>query len=95
MENDLTKKVVQDFIVDGRLQVVAKEQADAELTGTVQRYDRLVLTRSADSTQVPQQYKLQVAVDIDFTDLPHRQAAVDHPRPGQPDPRHGAGPQPI
>jgi hypothetical protein len=69
VENELTKKVVQGFIVDGRLQVVAREQADAELKGTIQRYDRLVLTRSNDVSQVPQQYKLQVAVDLDFTDL--------------------------
>ncbi|HTB34223.1 MAG TPA: LptE family protein, partial [bacterium] len=69
LENDLTKKVIQDFIVDGRLKVVPAAQADAELDGTIQRYDRLVLTYSADSTQVPQQYKIQIAVDVDFTDL--------------------------
>jgi len=69
LETDLTKKVIQDFIVDGRLKVVPAAQADAELDGTIQRYDRLVLTYSADSTQVPQQYKIQIAVDVDFTDL--------------------------
>ena len=63
----LTKKVVQNFIVDGRLQVVPQEQADAVLKGTVQRYDRIVLTR--DANQVPQQYKLQIAVDIDFIEI--------------------------
>jgi hypothetical protein len=63
----LTKKVVQDFIVDGRLQVVPREQADAVLQGTIQRYDRIVMTR--DVNQVPQQYKLQISVDLDFQDL--------------------------
>jgi hypothetical protein len=67
VENLLTKKVVQNFIVDGRLQVTSREQADAQLQGTVQRYDRIVLTR--DANQVPQQYKLQIVVDIDFTEL--------------------------
>lgn len=67
VENLLTKKVVQNFIVDGRLQVAAKENADAVLIGTIQRYDRIVLTR--DANQVPQQYKLQVVVDLDFKDL--------------------------
>jgi len=67
LENELTKKTVQNFIVDGRLQVVPREQADALITGTIQRYDRLVLTR--DANQVPQQYKLQLVVDIDFVDL--------------------------
>jgi hypothetical protein len=67
LENELTKKVVQNFIVDGRLQVVPREQADALLTATIQRYDRLVITR--DANQVPQQYKLQVVVDLDLVDL--------------------------
>jgi hypothetical protein len=65
----LTQKIVQGFIVDGRLKVAAHDQADAELKITVQRYDRLVLTFSNDIAQVPQQYKLQVAVDMDFIDL--------------------------
>jgi hypothetical protein len=65
----LTQKIVQGFIVDGRLKVVPHDQADGELKVTVQRYDRLVLTYSNDIAQVPQQYKLQVAVDMDFIDL--------------------------
>jgi hypothetical protein len=65
----LTQKVVQGFIVDGRVKVVPCEQADASLKVTIQRYDRLVLTFSNDISQVPQQYKLQVSVDLDFTDL--------------------------
>lgn len=64
IEADLTRRTVQEFIVDGRVQVTSPEQAQAELRGTVQRYDRLVLTR--DANQVPQQYKLQVLVDLDF-----------------------------
>jgi len=67
VENLLTKKVVQNFIVDGRLQVAPKEGADAVLQGTVQRYDRIVLTR--DANQVPQQYKLQMVVDLDFVEI--------------------------
>lgn len=67
LENELTKKTVQNFIVDGRLQVVPREQADALLSATIQRYDRLVITR--DANQVPQQYKLQIVVDLDFIDL--------------------------
>ncbi len=63
----LTKKVVDDFRQDGRLQVTGTEQADAILTGTIQRYDRIVLTR--DVNQVPQEYKLQVAVDLVFTEV--------------------------
>ncbi len=67
LENELTRHTVQDFIVDGRLSVGARDQAQAELRGIIQRYDRIVLTR--DANQVPQQYKLQVVVDLDFVDL--------------------------
>jgi hypothetical protein len=69
VENELTRKTVQELLVDGRIQVTSREQADAVLQGTIQRYDRLVLTR--DANQVPQQYKLQMVVDLDFIDLKH------------------------
>jgi hypothetical protein len=62
----LTQKTIQDFIADGRLNVVAEKDADAIVRGTLQRYDKIVLTR--DANQVPQQYKLQLIVDIDFVD---------------------------
>lgn len=62
----LTQKTIQDFIADGRLNVVAEHDADAIVHGTLQRYDKIVLTR--DANQVPQQYKLQLIVDIDFID---------------------------
>lgn len=62
----LTQKTIQDFIADGRLNVVAENDADAIVQGTLQRYDKIVLTR--DANQVPQQYKLQLIVDIDFID---------------------------
>ena len=71
LEAELTRKVVQGFNVDGRLSVSALEQADALLKGTIQRYDRLVITR--DANQVPQQYKLQVVVDLEFNDLKNGQ----------------------
>jgi hypothetical protein len=67
LENDLTRKVVQDFAADGRVQVEAKDHAQAELRGIIRRYDRIVLTR--DANQVPQQYKLQLVVDIDFVNM--------------------------
>jgi hypothetical protein len=66
---ELTKRVIQELQVDGRIHVVPREQAEAVLYGTIQRYDRLVLTR--DANLVPQQYKLQIIVDLDFVDLRH------------------------
>ncbi|MES2201640.1 MAG: LPS assembly lipoprotein LptE [candidate division FCPU426 bacterium] len=66
VDQQLGQKVTQNFIVDGRLRVVSAGEADAILQGTLQRYDRIVLTR--DANQVPQQYKLQLMVDLDFMD---------------------------
>ncbi len=58
----LTQKVIQDFIIDGRLKVRPKDKADMELDGVIERFDQLVMTR--DQNQVPQEYKLQVIVDL-------------------------------
>ena len=66
VDQKLTQQITQAFIVDGRLKVASKEEADVILRSTLQRYDRIVLTR--DANQVPQQYKLQMVMDIDFID---------------------------
>ena len=66
VDQKLTQKVTQAFIVDGRLKVSSRSEADVVLQSTLQRYDRIVLTR--DANQVPQQYKLQVVLDMDFID---------------------------
>jgi hypothetical protein len=63
----LTQKVIQNFLIDGRLQVVPQDKADMVLKGTIERYDRLVMTR--DQNQVPQQYKLQVVVDLTLVEV--------------------------
>lgn len=62
----LTQRVIQNFLIDGRLKVASKESADMVLQGTVERYDRLVMTY--DQNQVPQQYKIQMVVDLTCTD---------------------------
>jgi Lipopolysaccharide-assembly len=69
----LTQKVIQNFLIDGRLQVASQDKADMLLQGTIERYDRLVMTR--DQNQVPQQYRLQVKVDLTLYEIN---------KPGQP-----------
>jgi Lipopolysaccharide-assembly len=58
----LTQKVIQNFLMDGRLQVAPADKADMLLRGTIERYDQLVMTR--DPNQVPEEYRLQVEVDL-------------------------------
>jgi len=67
LEQDLTQKVAQAFIVDGRLVITDPAQADAQLIGVIQSYEKLPLLR--DENQVPVQYKMLMAVDLTFNDL--------------------------
>jgi len=69
----LTQKVIQNFLIDGRLKVAPEDKADMLLEGTIERYDRLVMT--FDQNQVPQQYRLQVKVDLTLYEIN---------KPGQP-----------
>jgi hypothetical protein len=62
----LTQQITQAFIVDGRLKVSSQDSADVILKETLQRFDRIVLI--FDANQVPQEYKLQFVMDIDFID---------------------------
>jgi len=67
LDTALTQKVIQNFLIDGRLRVATPDQADMVLKGTIDRYDRLVMTR--DQNQVPQQFKLQVVVDLTLMEV--------------------------
>jgi hypothetical protein len=62
----LTQRVTQNFLIDGRLKLASRENAEMLLQGTVERYDRLVMTY--DQNMVPQQYKIQMVVDLTCTD---------------------------
>jgi hypothetical protein len=66
MEQMLNEKVPQAFIVNGRLKVVNKEDADIVLQWTLQRYDKIVMLR--DANQNPVLYRLQIIVDVDLID---------------------------
>ncbi|MGH7442917.1 MAG: LPS assembly lipoprotein LptE [bacterium] len=74
----LTQKVIQNFLIDGRLQVSDKDKADMVLQGAIERYDQLVMTY--DQNQVPQQYKLQMVVDLTLTETKdNKQLWTTHP----------------
>jgi len=66
IEDKLTTKVVDEFLRDGRLEVVKPEQADALLTGTIVRYSLEPV--SYDAQSVIEQYKLYIGVDVTFKD---------------------------
>ena len=66
LEDKLTRKVTDEFLRDGRLEVTDAKQADAVLSGNIVNY--LLQPVSYDAQGVIEQYKLYVGVDITFTD---------------------------
>lgn len=66
IEDKLTKKVIEEFLRDGRLEIVKAEEADALLTGVIVRYDLAPV--SYDAQSIIEQYKLYIGVDITFKD---------------------------
>ncbi|MDD5259724.1 MAG: LptE family protein [bacterium] len=66
IEDKLTKKVIEEFLRDGRLEVVKAEEADALLTGVIVRYSLEPV--SYDAQSVIEQYKLFIGVDVTFKD---------------------------
>lgn len=66
IEDKLTKKVIDEFLRDGRLEIVKAEEADALLTGVIVRYELAPV--SYDAQSIIEQYKLYIGVDVTFKD---------------------------
>jgi regulator of RNase E activity RraB len=62
----MTDYVIREFLKDGRLKVVRKEDADAILEGEIVNYVNEVL--QYDVSYVPIQYRLKIDVNIKFID---------------------------
>jgi len=67
IESKLTDAVIEEFIRDGHLSIAKKEDADAILTGEIVTY--VLEPLSYDATEVVEQYKLWVVVNLSFRDL--------------------------
>ncbi len=66
LEQDITSRVVEMIIRDGRL-AVAVENQDSEIEGTVTQY--IKTPYSYTSAEVVEEYKLEIRVEISFADL--------------------------
>lgn len=66
VEDKLTQKVIEEFLRDGRLEIVKAEDADALLTGVIVRYSLEPV--SYDAQSVIEQYKLYIGVDVTLKD---------------------------
>jgi hypothetical protein len=66
VENELTRQLQRDFLVDGRLELTDPAQADALLQGTITQYvlEPLLL----DVYNIPQQYKMRIIITMSLKD---------------------------
>ena len=67
IESILANKIANEFIIDGRLQVVNVGEADTQLTGTILEYCREPLVY--DNNEEVTQYKIQVFAGAALRDL--------------------------
>ncbi len=66
LEQDITSRVVEMIVRDGRL-AVAVENQDSVIEGTVTQYAKTPYSYT--SGEVVEEYKLEIRVEISFTDL--------------------------
>ncbi len=66
LEQDMTSRVIEMIVRDGRL-AVAVENQDSEIEGTVVQYNKTPYSYT--SAEVVEEYKLEIRVEISFTDL--------------------------
>ncbi len=66
-ENELTQQLNQDFLMDGRLEIVNADKANALLMGTVTQYQLEPLLMDVHNT--PQQYKMRVILYLALKDI--------------------------
>ncbi len=66
IENELTRQLQQDFLVDGRLELTDAAQANAVLQGTITRY--LLEPLLLDVHNIPQQYKMRLILNLSLRD---------------------------
>ncbi len=66
LEQDLTSRVIEMIVRGGRL-AVAVENQDSEIEGTVTSYTKTPYSYT--SAEVVEEYKLEIRVDISYSDL--------------------------
>jgi outer membrane lipopolysaccharide assembly protein LptE/RlpB len=66
LEQEITSRVTEKVVMDGRLSV-AVEGEDSLIEGTVAAYDKTPYSYT--SAEVVEEYKLEIRVEVTFTDL--------------------------
>ncbi|OPL19515.1 MAG: hypothetical protein AVO35_10150 [Candidatus Aegiribacteria sp. MLS_C] len=66
LEQEMTSRVTEKLVTDGRL-AIALEGQDSEIEGVVAAYSRTPYSYT--SAEVVEEYKLEIRVEVSFTDL--------------------------
>lgn len=64
---ELTQAVIEEFMTDGRLEIVGPEEADLALHGKIRKYE--VIPLSYNSQSYVQQYRIQLVIEASLEDL--------------------------
>jgi hypothetical protein len=68
IEAHISNEIIRRLQEDGTVQVDAQSRADAILTGTVIRYDRIPLRSLQSNTGVPREYRIEITVRVEARD---------------------------
>ena len=75
LEQDITSRVTEMMVRDGRLAVVIEEQ-DSEIEGTIAAYSKTPYSYT--SSEQVEEYKLEIRVEITFIDLLREMDIIDN-----------------
>ncbi len=67
-EAQITNELLRRLQQDGSLQIEPQSRADAILTGTVVRYNRIALRSLQSDTGVPREYRIEITVRVEARD---------------------------
>ncbi len=67
IDTEITDVIIKQFLIDGRLQVVQKDRADALIEGTLRQYQLQPLAYDVNGVIIS--YRVKIILDIKYTNL--------------------------
>ena len=67
IDTEMTDFIQKQFLIDGRLQIVAKDQADSLLEGTIRQYQLQPLAYDVNGVIIS--YRVKIILDVKFTNM--------------------------
>lgn len=80
LEEEVTNQIVNEFILDGRLLVTSKREADSELKGEIISYHKEPLSYNEQGYVL--EYKIWIQTGLKFIDLPNQKVLWEDEKEG-------------